>query len=160
MLVVVDGPGSAAKQLLEYTRLDNTHVVALLRETTGTAAAAAIRVGADGVCAWDSTTEQLVVTITAAASGFVMLPASIALQLVRPERRIPDDLAWVSDSQLRWLHELGRGSTIAHLARTAGYSERAMHRLLRDLYSRLGVHNRSDALVLAARCGLFEKEMA
>lgn len=159
MLVVIDGPGSAAKQLLEYTRLDNTHVVALLRETTGEAAAAAVRAGADGVCAWDSTTEQLVVTITAAASGFVMLPASVALQLVRSERRVPEDLTWLSGDQLRWLRELGSGSTIAQLARTAGYSERAMHRLLRNLYGELGAQNRSDALVLAARCGLFETEM-
>jgi DNA-binding CsgD family transcriptional regulator len=40
-------------------------------------------------------------------------------------------------------------SDCGQLAEQAGYSERAMFRLLKNIYSRLGVRNRTQALMLA-----------
>ena len=45
------------------------------------------------------------------------------------------------------------GSTVAALANQAGYSERAMFRLLHGLYQRLGVRTRTEALIRAHERG-------
>jgi hypothetical protein len=45
---------------------------------------------------------------------------------------------------------------IAKPARSARYSERQMHRLIADLYKRIGATNRQEALVLAARRGILD----
>lgn len=156
VLVVVDGHPSDTEQLQRYTDLRNAHVVALLQRPTAKMAAATIRAGVDGIVAWDSTTEQLVATITAAASGFVMIPAKIARELARSERRLQEELEWLPEEHRGWLRQLARGCTVTQLAKRSGYSERAMHRLLRNLYRTLGVNNRSDALVMVSRSGLLE----
>lgn len=49
------------------------------------------------------------------------------------------------------MQSLAAGMTVAQLAAESGYAERSMHRLLRGLYERLGVHNRHEAIVVAAR---------
>lgn len=158
VLFVIDGDGesSETEQLRSYADLPNAHVVALLRRPTAGITAEVIQAGVDGIAAWDSTTEQLVATITAAASGFVMLPARIARQLARAERPAPDALGQLPEEQRGWLRQLAGGCTVTQLAKRAGYSERAMHRLLRNLYRSLGVDNRSHALVLASRAGLLD----
>jgi DNA-binding CsgD family transcriptional regulator len=59
----------------------------------------------------------------------------------------------ISDREIEWLRTLAAGSTVARLAEGVGYSERAMFRLLRDLYQRLGVKSRTEALMLAQQQG-------
>ena len=49
--------------------------------------------------------------------------------------------------------ELAGGVTVAQLAAQVGYSERMMFRLLRELYDRLHVRGRTDALMLARERG-------
>jgi DNA-binding NarL/FixJ family response regulator len=51
--------------------------------------------------------------------------------------------------RIRWLGQLASGVTVAQLADQVGYSERAMFRLLKDLYRDIGVHSRVEALMLA-----------
>jgi DNA-binding CsgD family transcriptional regulator len=48
---------------------------------------------------------------------------------------------------------LATGMTVAQLAAKAGYSERAMFRLLRSLYVRMGAKNRTEALIRAYEHG-------
>jgi DNA-binding CsgD family transcriptional regulator len=43
--------------------------------------------------------------------------------------------------------------SIAELAQTIGYSERAMYRLLKGLYTTIGVRNRTEALLKASQGG-------
>jgi DNA-binding CsgD family transcriptional regulator len=52
-----------------------------------------------------------------------------------------------------WLRQLAAGSTVAQLANQAGYSERAMFRLLQGLYQQLGARNRVEALLRAQQLG-------
>ena len=47
-----------------------------------------------------------------------------------------------------WLDDLRLGMTVMDLAKKSGYSERSMHRRLHELYVRLGVSGRSEALNL------------
>jgi DNA-binding CsgD family transcriptional regulator len=49
---------------------------------------------------------------------------------------------------------MANGQTVGELARAVGYSEREMFRLLRSLYERMGVRNRTEALLKAAQSGL------
>jgi DNA-binding NarL/FixJ family response regulator len=49
-----------------------------------------------------------------------------------------------------------RGGTVQDLAGQAGYSERALYRLLHALYSRMGVSNRTEAILQASRRGLLD----
>ena len=56
-------------------------------------------------------------------------------------------------SEVDWLRMLANGSTVKQVADRAGYSERMMFRLLRDLYGRLGVRGRVEAILLARKRG-------
>jgi hypothetical protein len=51
------------------------------------------------------------------------------------------------------LRDLAQGRTVAQVADRSGYSERMMFRLLRDLYTELGVTNRTEAMLLARERG-------
>jgi len=59
----------------------------------------------------------------------------------------------LSEQRLSWLCRLAAGSTVAELADAAGYSERAMFRILRQLYRDMGVENRMQAVLLARELG-------
>jgi DNA-binding NarL/FixJ family response regulator len=58
-----------------------------------------------------------------------------------------------SAEERRWLGAVARGSNVGRVAAEAGYSERMMFRLLRDLYGRMGVPNRTAALIRAREEG-------
>jgi DNA-binding NarL/FixJ family response regulator len=85
--------------------------------------------------------EQRTVLPTPVARDLVFAPAEPAT-------------AELSVDERHWLRSLADGRTIAEIAEDAAYSRREMHRLLRGIYGRLGVENRSQALVSAARQGI------
>ena len=47
--------------------------------------------------------------------------------------------SWLTKSEREWIRQLAHGDSVASLAARAGYSERMMFRLLRSLYTKLGV---------------------
>jgi DNA-binding NarL/FixJ family response regulator len=59
-------------------------------------------------------------------------------------------------SDLDWLRLLADGRTVAEIATTMGYSHRAVHRQLKQMYDRLGVDGKISAIVKAARAGLLD----
>jgi DNA-binding NarL/FixJ family response regulator len=59
----------------------------------------------------------------------------------------------ITTDQMAWLRHLASGMTVAELARVAGYSERAMFRLLQSLYRQLGARTRIEAIVRAQEQG-------
>lgn len=66
---------------------------------------------------------------------------------------IPEGLV-LSDMDVAALTMLAHGSKVATIAANHGYSEREMHRRLKELYRRIGVTNRAEALVAASRWDL------
>ena len=97
--------------------------------------------------------EAIVAVAAAACHGAALLPLAVAARLSSaPDIHRPGPV--LTDEESRWLEALARGMTVARLADGAGFSERAMFRRLADLYTRLGVTGRSEAIVAAERLGL------
>lgn len=128
-------------------------VVALLPSPTAAAYASALDHGANGVAPWDAAPEHIVAILQAAAEGLAVLPLDVARSLARKDcsTAAPD---WITGAALECIRALAQGATVAALARRTGCSERAMYRRLQSLYGRMGVRNRSEAILQASRWGL------
>ena len=101
--------------------------------------------------------DELVATVWAASRGRTLLPGPVARELAaraETSESVPD----LSDQQVRWLRALASSATVTSLAKSAGYSEREMYRLLSALYARLGVTTRTEALLRADRWGLLQEQ--
>jgi DNA-binding NarL/FixJ family response regulator len=85
----------------------------------------------------------------AVVDGKSILPTEVLAVLtgLRVEARQTTETPSTQD--IAWLHHLADGFTVGQLAARVGYSERMMFRLLRDLYDRLRVKGRTEALMLA-----------
>jgi len=156
--VVVVVPADQALAVLTVLRDvagDEAPTVHVVEEATAEACAEALRVGATGVVALDAELNQVIGVVRAAAGGQTLLPRQIAKALCRQQAGpVPQLLPRERD----WLRHLADSGTVASLARTVGYSEREMYRLLGGVYARLGASNRTEALLLAERWGLLEGE--
>jgi DNA-binding NarL/FixJ family response regulator len=112
----------------------------------------AITTGAATVLARDAPAGFVRSVFQEAVQGRCVLPVEVVRALVA-ERATPAEPASVSEQEIAWLRELANGSTVAQVAAGAGYSERAMFRLLRGLYARMDVSSRTEALIKANREG-------
>src|SRR5436305_11088955 len=129
-------------------------VVALLEDPSVASYRRALRLGLVGTVPREAPTEQIVSAVCAALAGTTLLPCLIARQLAdRAGGEVPFP---ISESEARWLRAMAEGMTIASMAKAARYSERQMHRLIANLYKRIGAANRQQALVFAARCGILD----
>lgn len=123
-------------------------VVAVLPSSSVTSAASALRAGAAHVLPRDADAAALRRVVDEAADGLVCLPIAV-LRAAIVALYVPGNGAAPSDEELRWLRALAASVSVAELADSAGYSERAMYRRLRELYGRLGAKGRTQALILA-----------
>ena len=62
----------------------------------------------------------------------------------------------IDENDQQRLQLLAQGRTVAELADLDGYSEREMFRTLKDLYTRIGVTSRTEAIVWASRYGVLD----
>jgi DNA-binding NarL/FixJ family response regulator len=129
-------------------------VVALLPDASTAAYVQAVMAGAAAVLPRDASIEAVQRVFRAAIRGQSLLPAEVVRALASPSGPTAETAQDApSVREIEWLRELASGATVARLASRAGYSERAMFRLLRDLYARLRVRNRTEALMLARERG-------
>lgn len=152
VLSVHEGAALSALQLVGRPGLEAVHV---LLEASAQAYSNALRAGATGAFLESAELPQVIRTIRSAAVGYTLLPAGVAKAFSRPHASPRHQL---EQHELTYLRVLADGATVSGLARQAGYSEREMYRLLSGMYSRLGAHNRTEALLLAERMGLLEEE--
>jgi DNA-binding NarL/FixJ family response regulator len=113
----------------------------------------ALRAGAHAGVLWDSKPDDIVAVVRAAIAGQTLLPTPVLRALAessveRPER------GTLREDEIRWLRAIARGTSVVRLARNEGYSQREIFRRLSDLYARMGVRNRHEAIALASRWGL------
>jgi DNA-binding NarL/FixJ family response regulator len=124
-------------------------VVALLDDVNVTSHVRALTAGAVCAIARDALPDVVREVLEAAVHGRTLVPIEVLRALTSPEKvsSPPSDVP--APREIEWLQELARGSTVAQLADRSGYSERAMFRLLRELYTSMRVKNRIEALMEA-----------
>jgi DNA-binding NarL/FixJ family response regulator len=136
---------------LRHTRSDVV-VVAILTDVSVPSYVRAILAGAAAAVPRDASPEAVRRVFEEALEGFSVLPVEVVQALAAPHQQTDTGPA-PPPHELGWLRELAGGATVAQLAERSGYSERAMFRLLRDLYQRLNVGGRTEALILAHQRG-------
>lgn len=134
------------------TRGMDAVAIALLPERVSVGYREVLETGVDSAVSRDAPLDRIVEVVGAALDRRTVLPTEIARTLARGSQEEDG----VGEQQTQWLGALARGVTVEELARSVGYSERAMYRHLRGLYSRLGARNRTEALLQAMRRGLIE----
>lgn len=126
-------------------------VIALLDKPTVPAYLRALSAGAAAVVPRAATPKALRDAVEAVLDGTVILPVTVlramASQLSAASTTPTGDPP--TPAEIEWLRQLVQGSTVAQVAKRAGYSERMMFRLLHDIYERLGTSNRTEALIRA-----------
>ncbi|GAA0505405.1 DNA-binding response regulator [Paractinoplanes deccanensis] len=127
-------------------------LIALLEEMSVRDSVRALRAGAACVMARDATPAAFRERFRAVVRGESVVPVDVLRELTAPatDPAVPDE---PSPAERHWLRGLAQGATVGRLAAEAGYSERMMFRLLRDLYTRMGARDRTDALIMAQHRG-------
>ncbi|WP_018685534.1 response regulator transcription factor [Actinokineospora enzanensis] len=133
--------------------LAGAHVVIAVLDGGTTAGVRALRLGARSVVPRAATGEVLRRAVVGTIEGQAVMPAAVAAELVAGDRS--DTVRPVSTEEVAWLRQLAAGVTVGRLASAAGYSERAMFRLLRGVYRRMGVRTRIEAIMLARESDWF-----
>ena len=128
-------------------------VVAVLEDAGVRSYVRALTAGAVSAVPRDAPPEEVRKVFEAAVSGTSLLPAEVVRALVSPEEPAPGAPELPSPREIEWLQTLASGFTVGQLADRAGYSERAMFRMLRNLYAKMNVGNRTEALMQAHERG-------
>jgi DNA-binding NarL/FixJ family response regulator len=137
---------------LREARAD-TLVIAVLGDASTRSYLQAILGGAITAVSRDALPETMRKVFDAAVAGKSILPVEVVRGLTA-SRPAQDEDEWVpSPLEVGWLRELTLGTSVTQLADRAGYSERAMFRILRKLYIRIGARNRTEALIRAHERG-------
>jgi DNA-binding NarL/FixJ family response regulator len=137
---------------LRRTRRDLV-LVGLLREDPSTAYQLALSAGADAAVPRDAPLEEILSVFKAALGDRTLLPTDVAREMAE-DGGAPSPAPELTEVERALLHALASGDTVSQIADELGFSDRELYRRLRRLYLRLGVDNRSEALVLAARARL------
>jgi DNA-binding NarL/FixJ family response regulator len=144
-------------ELLGQLRHTAAAVVALIDERPTVpepvrAGVRAVRAGAASLLPRSVSAPMLIRTLEATAEGQGVLPGDVVSALVGTTSTLtpPGEL---TTEQLSWLRVLAAGSTVAQLAGLAGYSERAMFRLLKSMYKEMAVNSRVQAILRAREQG-------
>ncbi|MFC9436553.1 hypothetical protein [Nocardia sp. NPDC057030] len=113
----------------------------------------ALRAGAHAAVQWDSHPDDIVQMVRSAIAGQALLPTPIVRSLANSSLEGPDRDT-IGPDEIRWLRALAQGTSVVRLARNEGYSQRETFRRLADIYRRMGVRNRHEAIALAGQWGM------
>lgn len=156
LLHVTDAAGLAP--LSEFAEAHPHIPVVVVAPELGVAEfAASVKAGAISAISADEPAEMLLAVLEHALVGRASAAPSIMRALsMRIAAGFGEALSIDADSVAR-IRSLAAGSTVSQLASEAGFSEREMFRLLGELYVRMGVANRTEAIVWASRHGLLDE---
>ena len=156
LVLSIVGPASL-KELRDFAeQYPHVPVVAVVGELTLSAFAEAIRAGAIVAVDDDEPLDSFATVIEAALRGRSAVPETVIRAMAARIPAVPDAARWVTPDEAAWLRDLADGSTVADVADRVGYSEREMFRTLRDTYTRIGVRNRTEAIIWATRHGVLD----
>ncbi|QOC91744.1 response regulator transcription factor [Micromonospora craniellae] len=137
---------------------DQVALLALLVDPTVDDYRRALDAGAWGVVDYAASPDEIVAALEATWAGVVRLPRAVAVDLLSRPAGTDGDLS-VGESDVMRLAALASGWSVERLASHENFSTRAMFRHLQELYRTLGVSNRHEAVVVAARHGLLDGSM-
>jgi DNA-binding NarL/FixJ family response regulator len=155
---VVSWPSELARQRLDEGRSSPSPapVVALTDHDDDVELLDVVHRGAIAVVPSRGGVSLLVTAIEQAALGYATLPRGLIGRVAALVRAGTVDETLLADDERRWLHRLASNTSLTELARTEGYSDRHLRRLLNATYTKLGVTNRAAALVRAGELGVLE----
>jgi DNA-binding NarL/FixJ family response regulator len=138
--------------LVQASRVgDRVILIALLDDLSIESCVRALSSGASSLAARAARPEEIRLVVTQALIGRSPLPNDVVAALVA--RLGSPEESPLSEQDRQWLRALSNGVTVARMASDMGYSERAMYRLLRNLYGRMSVRNRTEAVLKASQSG-------
>lgn len=152
VVLCIDGDQTFALLRMLVAKRSDTLVVAVVPVASYTACRHSLHMGVAAVVAQDATLEQLVAAVRSALQGYTLLPTSVVQSWAA---ELTGELT-ASETEIGWLQALAAGTTVSRLAHDSGYSERALYRRLAELYGRIGVTNRMEALMWGRRQGLID----
>jgi DNA-binding NarL/FixJ family response regulator len=150
MLTVAAGDDWALLPELCQVRAD-TKIIAVLAENDLHTCLRALAAGAVGIVSRDASPQVMREVFDAAVRGTSIVPISVLQALANgaTHEAVETRSGRPSHAERNWLRQLAHGDSVAKLATDVGYSERMMFRLLRDLYVKLGVSSRTEAMMKA-----------
>ncbi|HEX2180092.1 MAG TPA: hypothetical protein VHL54_11345 [Actinomycetota bacterium] len=111
-----------------------------------------IRLGCYSLVNRSAATDLIAQALKMTVERYGVAPVEVAKSLTK---LVPTtDCHELSECEIALLQDMATGAKIAELAADRNYSEREMYRVLKRLYYRMQVSNRSQALVTAVRHGL------
>jgi DNA-binding NarL/FixJ family response regulator len=123
----------------------------------------ALRAGASGFLLKDAPPEQLVAGIRTIATGESLLAPSITRRLIEgfinrpaPSARDAPDLQDLTPRELEVLELIGRGRSNSEIARQLVVSDATVKTHVAHVFSKLAVHDRAQAVVVAYETGLVQ----
>lgn len=151
----MDGPAVAAALRdapVQQANVGPFHILALsayddIRYVRGLLAA-----GATGYLTKNEAIETIIAAVHAAAAGQAYFSAGVAAQLAQLARHEAETEPPTAREQ-EVLAQLATGRTNAEIARELGISERTVRFHIENLFGRLGVENRVEAVVKAMQLG-------
>lgn len=124
-----------------------------------------VRAGASGYLLKDSLNDEIVTLVRQLRAGGAPMTPSIArmvLRLARPTLPIPAPLEPLNGVRLtpaedNVLNYVARGFKSAEIARLSGVTIHTVHTHIKNIYAKLSVSSRSEAVFEASRMGLLER---
>lgn len=117
----------------------------------------ALDAGARGVLPLDASPDELVAAVHAAAAGLLVLPPSLATELLVPAARpvaMADGGTALTPREREVLALLAQGLANKAIAPRLGITEHTVKAHVAAIYDKLGAGNRAEAVMAAARRGL------
>lgn len=149
VVVLLTLAGEADWELLPRLRTESPAAVIAVLQDLQPGGARAVHLGARSVLPRGANPVALLRTVEATADGQAVLP----LEVLGALTGVAQPGLVVSAQRLAWLGRLAVGATVGQVAVEAGYSERAMFRVLKQLYRDMGVDNRMQAVLRAQELG-------
>lgn len=152
----------ATRRLLAAARLPPLRVIVLTTYDLDEYVYGALRAGASGFLLKDAPPEQLVIAIRVAAAGEALLAPRVTRRLIEkfaraaPRESEQTRLAQLSPRERQVLSLVARGLTNAEIAADLVLSEATVKTHVSNLLGKLGLRDRTQAVVLAYESGLVE----
>lgn len=151
----------ATKQI--KAELPKTKIVILTSQGDDKSVFSLIEAGADGYLLKDVAAENLITAIRDVYAGKSILHPEVAQKLItrltsKEEHSKPKISNLLTDREIEVLKALAKGYSNMQIAETLFISQRTVQNHLHNIYNKLGVNGRTEAVIYAIQEGIISKE--